>query len=65
MSSETIVAAVMMVSLTFGAGLQANRNHLIAVLKDYSLLGRALLANFAIVPISECCSFACFISTRM
>jgi BASS family bile acid:Na+ symporter len=51
MSSETIVAAVMMVSLTFGAGLQANRNHLIAVLKDYSLLGRALLANFAIVPI--------------
>lgn len=56
MSSETIVAAkivatVMLASLTFGAGLQVNRDHLMAILKDYSLLGRALLANFVIVPI--------------
>ena len=41
----------MLVSLTFGAGLQVNREHLIAILKNARLLGRALLANFVIVPI--------------
>jgi len=41
----------MLVALTFGVGLQVNRDHLMAVLHDYSLLGRALLANFVIVPI--------------
>ena len=46
-----LAAAIMIVSLTFGAGLQANREHLIAILKDAGLLGRALLANFVIVPI--------------
>jgi bile acid:Na+ symporter, BASS family len=51
MNPETIVATVMMASLTFGAGLQVNRDRLIAILKNYSLLGRALLANFVIVPI--------------
>jgi BASS family bile acid:Na+ symporter len=40
-----------LVSLMLNAGLQSNRDHLLAVLRDYSLIGRALLANFIIVPI--------------
>lgn len=51
MNPEKIVAAVMLVSLTLGAGLQVDRVHLAAVLKNVGLLGRALLANFIIVPI--------------
>jgi len=51
MGTEKLVAIVMLVSLTFSAGLQVKRSHLIAVLKDYGLLGRALLANFVLVPI--------------
>ena len=46
-----ILAGVLLISLTFGAGLQVNRDNLIALLRNYSLLGRALLANFVIVPI--------------
>ena len=41
----------MLVSLTFGAGLQVDRDHLKAVLRNVGLLGRALLANFIIVPL--------------
>jgi BASS family bile acid:Na+ symporter len=41
----------MLVSLTFGAGLQVDRDHLIAILKRIGLLGRVLLANFVIVPL--------------
>lgn len=41
----------MLVSLTFGAGLQVDRDNLKASLKRVGLLGRALLANFVIVPI--------------
>ncbi|MGC1381888.1 MAG: bile acid:sodium symporter [Candidatus Baltobacteraceae bacterium] len=40
----------MIVALTFGAGLQVNREHLIAILKDGWLLARAVLANFVLVP---------------
>jgi BASS family bile acid:Na+ symporter len=41
----------MLVSLTFGAGLQVDRDHLRAILRNVGLLGRALLANFIIVPL--------------
>ncbi len=41
----------MLVSLTFGSGLEVNRDHLKSVLHDAGLLGRALLANFIVVPI--------------
>jgi BASS family bile acid:Na+ symporter len=51
MNPEKILAAIMLVALTFGAGLQVNREHLIAILRDYWLLARALLANFVIVPV--------------
>lgn len=42
---------VVLVALTFGAGMQVERDHLVALLKNVGLLGRALLANFIIVPI--------------
>jgi BASS family bile acid:Na+ symporter len=51
MSPQKIIAIVMLVSLMMGAGLEISREHLIAVLKNYSLLARALLANFIIVPV--------------
>jgi bile acid:Na+ symporter, BASS family len=51
MSPEKLIAAAVLVSLTFSAGLEVNREHLFAMLKDVGLLGRALLANFVIVPI--------------
>ncbi len=41
----------MLITLMLGAGLEANRQHLLAALKNYGLLTRALLANFVIVPI--------------
>jgi BASS family bile acid:Na+ symporter len=50
MNVEKIVAVVMLVSLTFGAGLEVNRAHLIEMFKNSNLLFRALLANFVIVP---------------
>ena len=51
MAAIKIVALVMLVSLTFGAGLQVNVPNLVAVLKNYSLLARALIANFVIGPL--------------
>jgi BASS family bile acid:Na+ symporter len=51
MNPEKLVAAIMLVALTFGAGLQVNREHLVAILKNYWLLARAFLANFVIVPV--------------
>jgi len=51
MNPEKLLAVIMLVSLTFGAGLQVDREHLAAILKRLGLLGRALLANFVIVPI--------------
>jgi bile acid:Na+ symporter, BASS family len=46
-----VFAIVMLVSLTFGAGLQVDRDHLFAILKNFSLLSRALIANFILVPL--------------
>lgn len=51
MSAVKIIALVVLVSLMFGAGLQLNRANFIALLKNYWLLGRALIANFIIVPL--------------
>lgn len=50
MSPERLLAAIMLVSLTLGAGLQVDRGHLMTSLKNIGLLGRALLANVVIVP---------------
>jgi bile acid:Na+ symporter, BASS family len=49
-SPERLLAAIMLVSLTFGAGLQVDREHLKASLRNFGLFGRALLANVVIVP---------------
>jgi predicted Na+-dependent transporter len=51
MHFEKLVAPTMLVALTLSAGLQVDRENLIAILKNIGLLGRALLANFIIVPI--------------
>jgi BASS family bile acid:Na+ symporter len=51
MNPAKIVAIIALISLTFGAGLDVNLERLIAVLKNVSLLVRALLANFVIVPL--------------
>ena len=50
MKPEQLLAALMLVSLTLGTGLQVDRDHLKAILKNVGLLGRALLAKFIIVP---------------
>jgi bile acid:Na+ symporter, BASS family len=41
----------MLVALTLGAGMEVDREHLKAILKNVGLLGRALLANFIVVPL--------------
>ena len=46
-----IVAIVLLVSMMLHAGFLMNRDHLRAVLANYGLLGRALLANFIAVPL--------------
>jgi bile acid:Na+ symporter, BASS family len=51
MNPERLLAAIMLVALTLGAGLQVNREHLKAILRNFGLLARALLANFIIVPV--------------
>jgi BASS family bile acid:Na+ symporter len=51
MNPQKLLAVIMLVSLTFGAGLQVDREHLRAIVKRVGLLGRALLANFIIVPL--------------
>ncbi|HEV3091741.1 MAG TPA: bile acid:sodium symporter [Candidatus Cybelea sp.] len=45
-----IFAAILLISLTFGAGLQVDRGHLKETLRNTSLLVRVLLANFVVVP---------------
>jgi BASS family bile acid:Na+ symporter len=50
-SPAKIAAIVVLVSLTFGAGLEVNRATLVAILKDAGLLVRALLANFVLIPL--------------
>src|SRR5271165_7052644 len=51
MSAQKITAVVMLVSLMLGAGMEINRQQLMAALKNGGLIARALLANFIIVPI--------------
>ncbi|HEY1656162.1 MAG TPA: hypothetical protein VGF86_13720 [Candidatus Tumulicola sp.] len=51
MNPEKLAAAVMLISLTFGAGLQVDWGNFLAILKNVSLLARALIVNFAIVPL--------------
>jgi BASS family bile acid:Na+ symporter len=51
MDLQKITAIVMLVSLMLGAGLEINREHLMAALRDFGLLARAFLASFIIVPI--------------
>ena len=51
MNPEKIAAIVMLVSVMLGAGLEINLEHLVAALKNYGLLARALIANFIVVPI--------------
>jgi bile acid:Na+ symporter, BASS family len=51
MNAERLLAAIMLIALTFGAGLQVDRQHLKAILRNFGLTGRALLANFVIVPL--------------
>jgi len=50
MHPAQLVAAIMLVTLTFGSGLQVDRAHLLAVIKNARLLGGALIANFVLVP---------------
>jgi BASS family bile acid:Na+ symporter len=51
MGPVKLVALLMLVSLTFGAGLQVDFDHLVATLKNVPLLVKALIANCVIVPI--------------
>lgn len=51
MSPQKITALVMLISLMLSAGLEINREQLMAALKNVGLIARALLANFIIVPI--------------
>jgi bile acid:Na+ symporter, BASS family len=51
LSPFKIVALIVLVSLMLSTGLQANRERLAAILKNYGLLSRALLANFIIIPV--------------
>jgi bile acid:Na+ symporter, BASS family len=48
---EQIFAALMLIALTFGAGLEVDREHLRDTFKRFGLTVRALLANFIIVPL--------------
>jgi BASS family bile acid:Na+ symporter len=51
MTPQKIVSIVMLVSLMLSAGMEINREHLMAALKDFGLLARAVLANFILVPL--------------
>jgi BASS family bile acid:Na+ symporter len=51
MHPEKIAAVVTLVSLMLSAGLEINVEHLVAALKNYGLLARALVANFIVIPV--------------
>lgn len=51
MSPEKLVAMVLLIAMMLGAGLEIDRGRLMAALRNYGLLGGALLANFVIVPL--------------
>jgi BASS family bile acid:Na+ symporter len=46
-----LLALTLIVSTMLGAGLQIDRARLLSTLRDVSLLGRALVANFVLVPL--------------
>lgn len=52
MAIPKILAIVMLVSLTFGAGLQVDREHLKEMFAHVGLLARSVLANVVVVPIA-------------
>ena len=51
MNPAKIIAIALLVSLMLHTGLQVNLAHMKVVLRDFGLLGRALVANFIIVPL--------------
>jgi bile acid:Na+ symporter, BASS family len=51
MAIVKLLALIMIVSTMLGAGLQVDRQRLVETLRQHSLLGRAFLANFVLVPI--------------
>lgn len=59
MKLQQVVAIVLLLSMMFNAGLQVNRGELLSVFKNVSLLAKALLANFVVVP------FAAFVLVRL
>ena len=60
MKPQQIVAIALLLSMMTNAGLQTNRAELLAELKNYSLLLRALLANFILVPLAAWAILAAF-----
>ncbi|MGA8325137.1 MAG: bile acid:sodium symporter [Candidatus Cybelea sp.] len=50
MNPVKLTAVIMLVALTFGAGSQVNRTHLVAAFKNVNLLVWALIANFIVIP---------------
>jgi bile acid:Na+ symporter, BASS family len=48
---QKITAIVLLLSMMLHAGVQADRGEIVAVLRNYGLLLRALLANFIVVPL--------------
>ncbi|HKE36014.1 MAG TPA: bile acid:sodium symporter [Candidatus Baltobacteraceae bacterium] len=51
MNPAKLVSAIMLVTLTLGAGLEINRAHLAAMLKNARLLSKVVFGNFIVVPI--------------
>jgi bile acid:Na+ symporter, BASS family len=51
MATAKIFALVMIVTTMLSAGLQVDLQHVGATLRNYSLLAKALLANFVLVPL--------------
>ncbi len=52
MTLQKIAALVLLVSLMFDAGLQANWRDLLTLVRNVGLLAGALIANFVIVPLA-------------
>lgn len=51
MNPAKLISVILLVTLTLGAGLEINRAHLAAVLKNTSLLLKAVFGNFVVVPV--------------
>jgi BASS family bile acid:Na+ symporter len=51
MALPKVLALIMIVTTMLGAGLQIDRERLVETLRQYALLGKALLANFVLVPL--------------